>query len=143
MNNTVWNPTNFEYTERPRYPRIGQLVFAGSWLLVIGLLDLLYAISVIEGSEIFITTASWLVGDTHPPGWLMLLVAMVQLAAAPAVWLGRRWAFWVALASICAHAVAAIMFTSESTALGIVLFALDVTVLFSLVTTAGERRPQF
>jgi hypothetical protein len=143
MNYTARGATNFEYTERQRYPRIGRLVFAGCWLLVIGLLDLFYAISVIAGSEIFITTASWLVGDTHPPGWLMLVVAMVQLAAAPAVWLGRRWAFWVAIASICAHAVAAIMFMSEALVLGIALFALDVTVLFSLVTTVGERRPRF
>jgi hypothetical protein len=141
MNAGARTPTNFTYIERPRLdgPGVGRLVFAGTWLLVIGLLNLFYAISVIAGSEIFITTASWLVGDARPWGWLMLVVAMVQLAAAPAVWLGQRWAFWVAVASICGHVAAQIMFMSDSAAIALALLLLDALVLLSLVTAARER----
>ena len=69
-------PNNFLYTPRPDLTGIGVLLFAASWLLVIGLLNLFYAISVIAGSGIFITTAGWLVGDARPWGWLMLIVAL-------------------------------------------------------------------
>lgn len=131
-------PTNFKYTEPPRFPVVGRLVFAGTWLLLIGLLNLFYAIAVIAGSEIFITTASWLVGDADPSGGLMLVVAIVQLAAAPAVWAGQRWGFWVAVASIFGHVAAAIMFISDSAAIALALLLLDALVLFSLVTIGGR-----
>jgi uncharacterized membrane protein len=108
----VAEPNNFLYTAPPRFPGVARLVFAGSWLLVIGLLNVFYAISVIAGSDIFITTAAWLVGDARPWGWLMLLIGLVQLAGAPAVWLGRRWGLWVAVASVCGHVAAQIMFFS-------------------------------
>jgi hypothetical protein len=137
------NPNNFQYTARERFPGVGRLIFACSWLLTIGLLNLFYAISVIAGSEIFITTASWLVGDARPWGWLMLLVGLTQIAAAPAVWTGRRWGFWVAVASICGHVAAQIMFIPESALIAITLLLLDAVVLFSLWTTVGEQRPRF
>jgi hypothetical protein len=132
------NPNNFKYTARPSLPSVGPLVFAGSWLAVIGLLNILYAISVIAGSEIFITTAAWLVGDARPWGWLMLLVGLAQLAAAPAVLLGRQPGLWVGVASVCGHIAAAIMFFSDEAAIAIALLLLDAAVLAILV--AGLRR---
>ena len=79
---------------------------ASGWLLTIGLLNLFYAISVLAGSHIFITTASWLVGDTRPEGWLMLVVALIQLAAAPGVLLGKLGALAVGMLSVAGHVVA-------------------------------------
>ena len=115
------------------------LLFAATWLLVIGLLNLFYAISVIAGSKIFITTAGWLVGDARPWGWLMLIVALLQLLAAGGILAGRRWALWVAVLSVLGHIAASIMFLSDSTLLGILLLGLDVTVLGSLAILMEER----
>ena len=89
MSAATANPNNFEYVARPRLPVVGEAIIASGWLLTIALLNLFYAISVLAGSHIFITTASWLVGDTRPEGWLMLIVALIQLAAAPGVLLGK------------------------------------------------------
>ena len=95
-------PNNFRYTPHQDLTGVGVLFFAASWLLVIGLLNLFYAISVIAGSEIFITTAGWLVGDARPWGWLMLIVGLVQLVAAGGILAGRRWALWIAVFSVFA-----------------------------------------
>ena len=132
-------PNNFLYTPRPDLTGIGVLLFAASWLLVIGLLNLFYAISVIAGSGIFITTAGWLVGDARPWGWLMLIVALLQLVAAGGIFAGRRWALWIAVISVFGHIAAAIMFLSDSTLLGILLLGLDVAVLGSLAILMEER----
>ncbi len=123
---------NFEYTAKPDLNAIGVLMFAATWMLVIGLLDLFYAIAVIAGSDIFITTAGWLVGDARPWGWLMLVVALVQLVASVGVLAGRRWAMWIAVASAVAHVAAAVMFLSDSTLVAILLLCVDVGVLGSL-----------
>ena len=86
------NRNNFKYVARPRLPVVGEVLLVSGWLFAIGLLNLFYAIAVIADSDIFITTASWLVGDARPWGWLMLVVALIQLMAAPALLMGRLWA---------------------------------------------------
>lgn len=136
MENGAAPPNNFKYTAGPRLPELPavELVFAGTWLLVIALLNVFYAIAVIAGSDMFITTASWLVGDTRPWGWLMLGVGLVQLAAAPGVFLGRWWALWVALLSVVFHIAAAVMFIQDSALIAVCLLLLDAAVLFSVVS---------
>jgi hypothetical protein len=134
------NPNNFEYVARPRLPVVGEAIIASGWLLTIALLNLFYAISVLAGSHIFITTASWLVGDSRPEGWLMLIVSLIQLAAAPAVLLGRLGAVAVGMLSVLAHVVAAIMFFGDSPGIAIVLLLIDITVFFCLVSVARSAR---
>lgn len=132
MSGELYHPNNFKYVPRPRFPGLGSRMLAGSWLGLVGLLNLFYAISVIAGSDIFITTASWLVGDARPWGWLMLGVATVQLVAAPAVMIGRRWGYWIAVVSILAHVAAAVMFMFDNATLGILLALVDLSVLGAL-----------
>ena len=134
------NPNNFKYSARPRLPVVGEAVFASGWLLTIGLLNLFYAISVIADSTIFITTASWLVGDARPWGWLMLAVALIQLAAAPGVLLGRLVALWVGLISVLGHLVAVIMFFPDSPWVAIALLLVDAAVFACLLSIARNAR---
>lgn len=134
------NPNNFEYVARPQVPVVGEALIATGWLLTIAVLNLFYAISVLAGSHIFITTASWLVGDTRPEGWLMLIVALVQLAAVPGVLLGKLGAVGVGMLSVLGHVVAAIMFFGDSLAIAIALLLIDITVFLCLVSVARSAR---
>ncbi len=134
------NPNNFEYTARPRLPVVGEALVASGWLLTIGLLNLFYAISVMAGSHIFITTAAWLVGDSRPDGWLMLVVALIQLAAAPGVLLGKLGALAVGMLSVAGHVVAVIMFFPDSPGVAIALLLIDMTVLTCLLSVARSAR---
>lgn len=134
------NPNNFKYIARPRLPVMGEAIIASGWLATIGLLNLFYAISVLAGSHIFITTASWLVGDTRPEGWLMLIVAMIQLAAAPGVLLGKLGALAVGMLSVAGHFVAVIMFFPDSPGVAIALLLIDMTVFISLLSVARSAR---
>ncbi len=133
-------PNNFKYTARPSLPAVVPLILPGTWLLVIGMLNIFYAISVIAGSHIFITTASWLVGDARPWGWLMLAVGLIQMAAAPAVFLFRGWAIGIGVISVLGHMVAAIMFFSDSEGIAIALLALDAIVLASFFAGVAALR---
>ena len=138
MPEAVPAPDNFRYRPAPRLPTVAPGLIPAGWLGLIALLNVFYAISVIAGSEIFITTASWLVGDARPWGWLMLAVGLVQLAAVPGVVLRRWWALWICLLSILGHMVAAAMFTADSTWLGIALLLFDLMVLGALLVTASD-----
>src|SRR5262245_19024771 len=132
---------NFKYTIKPSLPEVVPLLLPGSWLVAIGALNVFCGISVIAGSHIFTPSASWLVGDARPWGWLMLLVGLIQLGAGPAVWLRRWWAIWVGLLSASAHLVFAIMFLQDYLGWALLLIALDLTVLVCLLAgSEGSRR---
>jgi hypothetical protein len=134
------NPNNFKYTARPRLPVVGEAVFASGWLLTIGLLNLFYAISVLADSTIFITTASWLIGDARPWGWLMLAVGLIQLVAAPGVLMGRLWALWIGLISVVGHVAAAIMFFPDEPWIALGLLLIDAIVLTCLLVLMRSPR---
>lgn len=140
MQTATANRNNFQYVARPRLPVVGEAVFASGWLLTIGLLNLFYAISVLADSHIFITTAAWLVGDARPWGWFMLVVALIQLAAAPGVLLGRLGALAIGVISVFGHVAAAIMFFPDEPGIAIALLVLDAAVLLCLVTVARNAR---
>jgi hypothetical protein len=133
-------PNNFIYRPRADLTAAGVLLFAASWLGAIALLNIFYGIARIADSDIFITTASWLLGDARPWGWLMVIVGVVQLAAAGGILAGRRWALWIGVLSAAWHIAAAIMFmSSDSVWIGILLIGMDVTVLGALAILMEER----
>ena len=134
-------PNNFKYHRYPDVAGIGALAFAGSMVLLLGLLNLFYAISVIAGSKIFITHAAWLVGDARPWGWLVLIIALIQLSAPISIWLGGRWGQWVGILSAASNIVAQAMFISDLPGLAIVLIVVDLMVIHALAAYGGGGRP--
>ena len=136
---TTAQPSNFVYTRKPDLTRVGVLLLAASWMAVIGLLNLFYAISVIAGSTIFITKAAWLVGDAHPWGGLMLVVSLVQLTAAGGILFGKRWAIWIGVVSVLANMVVQLMFISDAAAPAILILGLDAMVLGGMAILLEKR----
>jgi hypothetical protein len=130
---------NFVYTERPDFEGIGILLGAASWVGLIGVLNLFYAISVLAGSHIFITTASWLLGDARPAGWLWLIVSLIQLGAAGGILAGKRPALWIGVLTVVAHIVFAAMFIGDVGWLGVLLILIDVSILGALAILMEER----
>lgn len=137
---TTTQPNNFKYIARPRFPVVAEVLLPSGWLLAIGLLNIFYAISVIADSTIFITTASWLVGDARPWGWLMLVVGIIQLMAVPGILIGRLWALWVGLISVAGHVAALIMFIPDAPGVAVALLAIDAIVLFCLLSVVRGAR---
>jgi hypothetical protein len=132
--------TNFKYRPHPDIAGVGLLAFAGGAVLLLGLLNLFYAIAVIAGSDIFITHAAWLVGDARPWGWFMLIVALVQLSAPISIWTGGRWGQIVGILSAAANIVAQAMFVSDLPAIAILLILVDVGVIHALLVYGGGGR---
>lgn len=137
MNRT--SPNNFVYTERPDLEGIGILLGAASYVGLIAVLNLFYAISVLAGSNIFITTASWLVGDARPAGWLWLILSLIQLGAAGGILAGNRVALWIGVLTVVTHIVFAAMFISDVPWLGILLILIDVSILGAFAILMEER----
>jgi hypothetical protein len=129
--------TNFRYRSSPDIMGIGLLAFAGSMVGLLGLLNLFYAISVLAGSHIFITHAAWLIGDAHPAGWIMLIVALIQLSAPVSIFLGGRYGQWVGIISAASNIAAQVAFFSDVPAVAIILILIDIGVIHALLVYGG------
>jgi hypothetical protein len=116
---------------------MGLLVFAASMVGLLGLLNLFYAISVVAGSQIFITHASWLIGDAHPAGWIILVVALIQLSASISIILGGRYGQWVGIVSAASNIAAQGAFFSDVPAVAVILILIDIGVIHALLAYGG------
>ena len=129
--------SNFRYRSSPDIMGIGLLVFAGSMVGLLGLLNLFYAISVIAGSHIFITHAAWLFGHATPSGWIILVVALIQLSAPLSIWLGGRYGQVVGILSAAGNIAAQVAFFSDVPAVAVIIILIDVGVIHALLVYGG------
>jgi hypothetical protein len=129
--------TNFRYRSQPDIMGVGLLLFAGSMVGLLGLLNLFYAISVLAGSHIFITHAAWLIGHSTPAGWIILIVALIQLSAPISIWLGGRYGQVVGIVSAASNIAAQVAFFSDVPAVAVIIILIDIGVIHALLAYGG------
>ena len=129
--------TNFRYRSQPDIMGVGLLLFAGSMVGLLGLLNLFYAIAVLAGSQIFITHAAWLIGDAHSAGWIILIVALIQLSAPISIWLGGRYGQVVGIVSAGSNIAAQVAFFSDVPAVAVIIILIDIGVIDALLAYGG------
>ena len=78
----------------------GMVLFASILLLVIGFFNMLYGIAAIANSHIFVAGAHYVIGDLRAWGWVTLILAVLQLAAAGGILAGNQLARWFAVAVV-------------------------------------------
>ena len=66
----------------------GLVTFAGVMLLIAGVLNVLYGIAAIDNANVFTKNARYVFADLNTWGWFVLVLGVVQLFAAFAIWRG-------------------------------------------------------
>ena len=110
----------------------GLLVFASILLLVIGFFNLIYGISAIAQSHIFIANAHYVFGDLRAWGWITLIAGLLQLLAAGGIMLGNQFARWFAVAVVALNAINQMFFIPAYPLWSLVIIAADVVALYGL-----------
>ena len=121
---------------------LGWLVFAGIMLSIIGILNIVYGIAAIDKSSFYTANAHYVITDLKTWGWVVLGVGAVQFLAAFGIWAGSEWGRWVGIISAGANAIVQMFFISGAPLLSVSLFAVDVLVIYGLVTYGGHRRAE-
>jgi len=116
------------------------VMFAGVMLALVGILNIVYGIAAIDGSKLFTAHATYVLTDLNSGGWALLLVGAVQFIAAFAIWSGSEWGRWVGIVSAGANAIVQMFFIPALPLLSVTLFAVDVLVIYGLITYGGRRR---
>ena len=76
----------------------GLIFFAAILLLVISFFNLIYGIAAIAHSHVFVANAHFVFANQRAWGWITLIIAVLQLAAAGGILAGNQLARWFAVA---------------------------------------------
>src|SRR5262245_43060068 len=116
----------------------GWLVFSGSMLGIAGTMGLICGFAAIAGSSFYVNVSRYVFGDLKAWGWIVTLVAAVTLCAAFGVVNRSQWARWFGVGIASLQAIAQLLFIQAYPWWSLVVFTLDVLVIYGLSAYGGR-----
>lgn len=117
----------------------GWLVFAGTMLVLVGILNVVYGIAAIDNSKFFVNGVDYVVSSLNTWGWVVLITGAVQILAGVGVWMRNTLATWLGIAFACLNALGVLLMLPAYPLLSISLFAVDVLIVYGLAVHGGHR----
>jgi hypothetical protein len=124
----------------------GLVIFASVVLAVLGFFNLLDGIAAISRSHVFVANAHYVFGSLRAWGWVVLILGILQLAAAGGVVTGNPLARWFGVAVVGLNAIGQMFFLASYPFWSVLIIAVDVVALYALCTydsreNQGTARP--
>lgn len=126
-----------EYEDAPGY---GWVIFAGIVLMIAGTLNFIYGIAAISSSNFYVAGSHFVISELNTWGWVVMIVGIVQFCVAFGVWVKAGWARWTGVFIAGISAIIQLMFISASPFLALAVFALDLLVIYGLVSYGGKMQ---
>jgi hypothetical protein len=115
------------------------VMFAGTILALLATMNFIYGIAAVSKSKFFVGEAKFVFSDLKTWGWVLIIVAVVQLATAFGVWLRWTGVRWVGVAIAGINAVVQLLAVQAYPLWALSLFAMDVLVIYGLLAYGGRR----
>jgi hypothetical protein len=120
----------------------GWLIYAGTILAIVGSLNVIYGIAAISNSRFFAQNVTYVISDNiRTWGWVLLILGAIQFLAAFAIIARVSWGRWVGVLTAGLNAIAQMIFLPARPFLSLALFALDVLVIYGLLSHFREPAP--
>ena len=110
----------------------GLIVFAAILLLVLGFFNMLYGAAAIANSHVFVANAHYVFADLRFWGWITLIIAVLQLAAAAGILSDSQLARWFGVALLALNAIDMMFFLPAYPFWSLIIIAIDVVALYGL-----------
>ena len=110
----------------------GLVFFASILLLVIGFFNLIYGIAAIANSHVFVANAHYVFGNLRAWGWITLIIAILQLAAAAGILAGNQLARWFAVVVVGLSAIDMMLSLPAFPFWALSILAMDIVALYGL-----------
>jgi len=126
-------PAAGEYTYGEEERGLGWVLFAGTMLGLLAILNFIDGLAAVSNSSFFVGDARFIVSDLNTLGWILMGIGVVQGALAIGIMArvkGLRW-FGVGIAAL--NAIAQLVFISAYPFWSLALFTLDILVIYGLV----------
>lgn len=121
-------------------PGRGWVAFAGVMLALAGVLNTAYGIAAVSSSKFFVGHVTLVIGSLHTWGWAVTVVGVAQLCIAVGIWRAAEWARWLGILSALVNGVFQFIALPAHPFLTIMLFLVDVIIVFGLLQYGGRDR---
>lgn len=116
----------------------GWVTFAGTMLLMVATLNIVYGIAAIDNSSFFVGGAKYVFSDLNTWGWIALGTGIVQMIAAFGVWARNVFATWLGIAFAGINAIVQLLMLPAYPFLSLALFAINLLVIYGLAVHGGH-----
>lgn len=117
----------------------GLVLFAGVLLLVVGFWNLIYGISALAKSHVFVANAHYVFGDLRTWGWITLIIAALQLLAGIGVMTGNQAARWAGIVLVGLNAINQMFFIPAYPFWSLMIIAFDIVALYGLCAYGSKE----
>jgi hypothetical protein len=111
----------------------GWVMFAGMMLAILATLNVIEGIAAVSSSTFFVNDAKYILSDLNTWGWVMIAVGVIQGLTALGVWMKVKAIRWVGVTIAALNAIAQMFFLPAYPLLSVMLFSLDILVIYGLV----------
>jgi hypothetical protein len=116
----------------------GWLLFAGTMIMIAGILNVIYGIAGIGNAHWLEANTSYVFSNLKTWGWIVLILGVAQLVAAFSIWAGNEYGRWVGIASAALNSIVMLMFIPAYPFGALAVFAIDVLVIYGLAAYGGR-----
>jgi len=117
----------------------GLILFAAILLLVVSFFNMIYGIAAIANSHVFVVNAHYVFANLRAWGWITLIIAVLQLAAAGGILAGNQLARWFAVAVVALNAIDMMFFLPAYPFWALTIIAMDVVALYGLCAYGSRQ----
>jgi uncharacterized membrane protein HdeD (DUF308 family) len=122
-------------------PGEGWIAFAGIVLMLAGFLNLVWGIAAIDESTFFTDEGRYVIfDDLKTWGWFILIVGVLQMAAAVSIWNRNAYGQIFGILSASANILILLFTVNAYPFAAFMLFIIDVLVIYALTAYGGPDR---
>jgi hypothetical protein len=118
---------------------VGWLTFAAVMLGFAGTFNFIDGIVALSKSKFYAHGAVFVFSNLHTWGWIILLLGIVQIFAAFALFAGSEFARWFGIVAATVNAIGQLLFIQAYPWWAITVFTLDVLVIYALTVYGGKN----
>jgi len=119
--------------------RSGWVTFAGVMLALAGIWNSIDGILAIASSRVYTDNSVVVFGNLNTWGWIVLILGIIQLIAAGALFGGSEFARWFGIGAAGLNAIGQLLFVPVYPWWALAMFTLDVLIIYGLAVYAGSR----
>jgi hypothetical protein len=117
----------------------GWLLFAATMLGLAGILSIIDGIMALSKSKFYAVNSQFVFSDLRTWGWITLFVGILLIVAAMGVFSGSGFARWFGIFAAGLNAIAHFSAMQAYPFWSLLVFALDVLVIYALAVYGGKR----
>jgi hypothetical protein len=127
-------PISERYLERGS----GWVAFAGTLLLIIGVLNVIQGIAAIGSAHFYVSNAHYIFGSLKTYGWVVLILGVLEALAGIGIFAANQVARWGGVAILILSAIAQLLMMQSYPFWSLTLFAVAILALYGLIAHGSE-----